>query len=173
MSRFATRYAAWKRITLPVLAFIWCLGFASGYWLCTPQQSRYLDLFQPVASRWITLVGSLSASLLPVILSALVFRYAVPHLILPIVFAESFISGYCHSLILWCFGRTGWFVIALFGCSRAVSNVILIDYWISNIVMTEAWNLVCFKRALAICSIASILDHLLIRPLGIELISKY
>lgn len=173
MNRFTTRYTSWKTITLPALAFIWCLGFASGYWLCIPQGSECLDLFQSVCLRDIAFERSLIASLIPVILSALIFRYAAPSLILPIVFTESFISGYCHSLILLCFGRAGWLIVTLFWCPRSVSNVILINYWISNIDNAEERNTVRLRRTIAICFLVSVLEHMLIRPSGIEFISKY
>ena len=172
MSRFTTRYASQKTITLATLAFVWCLGLSSGFWLWTPQGSEHWDAFQSFCLRDITIAGSLITSLIPVILSALIFRYAVPYLILPIVLAESIVMGYCHSLVLWRFGHAGWLIIVLFGLSRYISNILLIDYWISNIGKAGEWDVLRLKRVIVICFLVSVLEHYLIHPFGIELISK-
>ena len=173
MSRLTTRYTSRKIITVPVLAFVWCFGYASGCWLCIPRESESLNIFRSVSLGGITLGGTLIASLVPVLLSALIFRYAAIYLIIPIVFVESFMSGYCHSLLLWCFGRAGWLIMAIFWLSKSVSNVILVDYCIVNLANAGKWDTVRLKRIIVICLVASVLECTLIRPLGIKLISKY
>ena len=173
MNRFFTRYASWRTIALPALVFVWCLGYASGYWLCIPQEAEYIDLFRSVSVDGTAFSRLLITSLLSVFLSALIFRYAAPYLILPIIFAKSFASGYCHSLVLWCFGRAAWLIFALFWFLKSISNVILIDYWIANLAYTKKWDVVRLRRIVAIYLLVSILECYLIRPFGIELISKY
>lgn len=172
MNRFTTRYDSWRMLAVPALAFVWCLGFASGYWLCIPQESECFDLLHSASVKEMEIWGSLIAAMIPVFLSALIFRYTAPYLILPIVFAESFMSGYCHSLVLWCFGRAGWLIFVLFWFPKSISNVILIDYWIANLANTGKWDTARLKRITVLCLLVSI-SQCFLRPFGVELISNY
>lgn len=164
MYRFTNRNFSWNTFSIPVLVFLWCFGYSSGFCLPVINRAEHREILQALIHNSNSLFGSLCASVIPFLLSALFVHLGVPFFLLPISFVKSFIDGYSHICILSSFSRSGWLVSLLFLFSQSVSNVILIHYWVRNINCAGKQNIVRLIHIFLICFFVCAFEHFGLRP---------
>jgi len=168
----ADRFAILRKISLPVLSFVWCLGLSCGFWLVTPAEPFSTALMYAFVSERGSIFGLLVVNLLPILISALVVRYQVIALVLPIAFFKAFLVGFCYSCVLCAFASAGWLICLLTLFSQSISAVLLLWFWIRNIDRTGSWH---FKELLLLGIIGlvfSVAAHYLFRPMAMALIME-
>ena len=97
-----------RKVSRFFLAFFWIAGILSGVWIFRRTGAILVSVMRRAALSPVSIVGLLTASCLPFLLSALAVFLSCPAFLLPITFADGLLLGLAASAVLGAFGSAGW-----------------------------------------------------------------
>lgn len=121
--------SAWRcKSSLFLLALIWCAGLISGCITAIVTDSSFYSMMRAASQRSVSIVGLITVSVLPFLLTAIAVYFRRPYFLLPIVFVDAFLWSFSSMLILLSFGSGGWLVRFLLLFSDCCITPVL--YWV-------------------------------------------
>lgn len=166
---FADWLSFWNRIGISCLVFTWCLGLSCGFQLVSFSEPKLSSLMDVLIIRRGSIIGLMMINILPLVISAVIIRFRIPYLLVPIVFFKALLRGFSLSCFLHAYCNSGWLLAFLLMFSQSGSTVFLLWFWVKHIHYTGVWH----GRGFLIAGFADfvfvIFEYLIIQPFLIEL----
>lgn len=157
----------WRRI---VLAFLYCAGLLIGAMLAVQASDCFLTWMRSVEIIRMSIVGLLTVTTLPFLISALAVLISQSWLLFPICFLKALSFGFCSGGVWFVFGSAGWLGCGLLLFTDLCALPVLFCYWLRHI---EGTKTALSEAALymSLLFLAGSLDHCLISPFAAGILS--
>ena len=119
-----------RKYSLVILAFSWFLGLFLGVVFSIAAGDSIISLMSTAVSSRVSIVGLLTAILLPFLLSAFAVLICEPCLLVVIAFGKAFVFSYLSLGLMAAYGSAGWLVWLLLMFSDCCFLPLLMLYWI-------------------------------------------
>lgn len=136
------KHTGWRKFRKIILAVSWNLGFLLGLLIAVNGNPAFFSLMRTAASSRMSIVGLLTVTILPFLLSVIVIVCSRPFLVPVICFIHAFTFGYCACGVAVAFGSAGWLVRWLMLFSAGCTSPLLYWFWLRHISGTakSVWN---------------------------------
>lgn len=162
--------SAWRcKKWIFLLACAWFLGLVSGVLFSMSASGVIGSAMRAALRSRVSIIGLLSAMLLPLLLSAFAVYIGAPAFLLPIVFVKAFLIAWMGAGILSAFGSAGWLIRILLMFGDSLSLPFLWWYWQKATAELHSWRH-CILVAVCMLSIGC-LDYYVVSPFLVNLIS--
>lgn len=146
------------------LACTWILGLMAGSACSVHSGTLLTSLMRTAASSRVSIVGLMSAVLLPLLFSAAAVYISNIWLLIPIAFSKAFLFAYFAAGLTLSFGSAGWLIRFLFMFSDCMILPLLWWYWICFI---DGRNRLFYRDtavALAVAVMIGCFDYCTVSP---------
>ena len=144
-----------------VLAVCWTSGLLCGVFCYHASPLEIPSLMHRAISCSASIVGLLSAALLPALLSSFFLAFSMPWIILVICFVKAFLFSFVSIGILMSFGSAGWLLRYFLLFSDCAALPVLYWYWLHSLSgQGRACSIVCT----GVVALVTVLDYRVIAP---------
>ena len=123
----------WRRVSLYVLAFIWCFGLFLGTLFASQSDTPLSFMMRLAADSPVSVVTLMAGAVLPFLLTACAVWISKPQFILLICFLKGFIYAFCAHGSAMAFGAAFWIFRLLLLFTDHFTVVMLMWFWVRNI----------------------------------------
>lgn len=160
-----------RKDSVAFLAFPWISGLVTGVVTSYFAGNSFFSLMRSVISSPVSIVGLLSAMLLPLLFSAFAVYISSPWLLIPTVFLKGFFYAYLCFGILLCFGDAGWLIRLLLIFSDTLMLPVFWMYWIRGLRGGRSDLLIRTAPAFSTALLIGSIDFSVISPFLGEILS--
>lgn len=170
------RFLHWIPFVLPCkvpqrsLICAWFFGLAAGVGLSFLADDSFLSTMRAAASSHVSIIGLLSAILLPLLFSAFAVYISQPQLLLPVAFCKAFLFSYLAFGVTAAFGTAGWLVRGLLMFSDCLTLPLLWWFWLRCLRIPKEDATHCFFFACAAALLIGCVDYCTVSPFLANLI---
>ena len=133
------------------LACTWIFGLISGA-VCSVHSGIFLtSLMRTAVHGSVSIVGLMSAGLLPLLFSAAAVFISKIWLLIPVAFCKAFLYAYFAAGLMAAYGNAGWLVRILFMFSDYVMLPVLWWYWMS---VLDGRDRLFYRKSAVACAAA-------------------
>ncbi len=156
-----------RKVTLPLFSFVWCIGLLLG--MQTALQSEgFAALLRYSVRTAPSIMGLLSATICPFLLSGLAVYLSETWLLLMIAAAKAFNFGFIACGTILAFGEGSWLVRFLFLFSDYCLIPLFLLYWVRCLQgQTAPWEL---RIYLIIALLVCLADYWVISPFLVSIL---
>ena len=156
--------ACWNKYPVCFLAFFWSFSLSAGVIFAAKISPCYFSLMRGAISGTVSIVGTILAAFLPLILSCFAIRFKASFLLFVLAVCKGFLYGFLLSSVYFSYGSAGWLVSSMFVLCQSVMNILLLWFWITHLKTSLSGlfrdGLLCMSCSLA----AVVFDTLVISP---------
>ncbi len=157
-----------RRNDLFGLAFTWLSGIVIGSLVSFRKQEFLSSLLDQAVCTQASLIGTLSASILPLLFSAFLMNLIGTRLLIPISFCSGFLVSFFSWTAFAAFGNAGWLVVPMLFFSSCFMIPVLWLFWIRCV---RTGSISHFLPFLLIGFLVGWVDFSLISPFLREILS--
>ena len=159
----------WRRTASRFLAISWFLGIALGCLAAETARSVLVDLIRRCVGAEQSIIGVLTVTALPFLLSAFAVSFSKPWLLLFISTCKAFSFSFCAWGICLAFGQSGWLVLFLLLFSDVLLVPLLYFYWLRHIRGDQGPDVWELPVLLAAAITVAFIDHQFVAPFLVAL----
>ena len=153
-----------------LLTVFFLLGHLLGVWVSGHASDFLFSAMRTVVSSRVSIIGLLSALVLPFLFSAFAVYMTQPMLLFPIAFWKAFLFSYLSAGLLSAWGSAGWLVMPLVMFCSLCSMPVLYWYWQRHIG-GEHFRWGTFSFTLAVLAAIGIVNLFVIEPFLVRIIT--
>ena len=157
---------------IPLIALACCLvcGILLGQYYASCCDQTYYLLMRMAPSCRVSIVGLLSVTFLPFLISAFAVCFSHPELMLPICFCKGFLFSCCAFVVASVFGSAGWLISFMLQFSDACTLPLLCLFWIRHLSGGNDSISTDILLCAALVLIVGVFDYCVISPYLVTLL---
>lgn len=153
-----------RRIPLIALVVCFCSGMQLGRYYASCENETYFLLMRMAPMCPVSIVGLLSVTFLPFLLSAFAVYFSHAQFLLPICFAKAFLFSCCAYSATCAFGSAGWLVRLFLQFTDIFTLPLLFWFWIRH----KCAERNCFWQDIVLCgmfvTVVCVVDYCIVSP---------
>lgn len=161
----------WRRGSSVFLALSWLSGFFFGSLIFYITGSSFSSLMRGVIYGSVSIVGLMSVSVLPFLISAFAVYISKPSLLLIVSFGKAFLFSFVSLGIMDGFASTGWLIRWLLMFSDLISLPVLYWFWNRHISGDIPFSAAESLLVLSLCILVGSVDYCYVSPFLANLIN--
>lgn len=172
MARFLHHdiYCPSRKFVRHFLAVCWTAGLGCGIWSCFLADDSISSLMRSCLNGSVSIVGLLTVTLLPFLLSAFAVLLSGPWLLFGIAFGKGFVFAFVSMASLAGFGCAGWLLRFFLCFSDCLSLPLLYWFWLRCFRSSGTGFGTCIFLTGALLFLIGSIDYCLIVPFLADLI---